>query len=55
MTDGDTAGDVAGVVVLQDRHTRDAAAVARRHGVPVFVPEWMSLTREKLDPDRVLV
>jgi hypothetical protein len=43
------AGDVAGVVVLQDRHTRDAAAVARRHGVPVAAPEWMSLTREKLD------
>lgn len=47
----DDAGDVAGVVVLQDRHTRDAAAVARRHGVPVFAPEWMSLTREKLAVD----
>ena len=47
----DDAGDVAGVVVLQDRHTRDAAAVARRHDVPVVAPEWMSLTREKLDVD----
>ncbi|SFR30402.1 MULTISPECIES: hypothetical protein [Halorubrum] len=45
------AGDVAGVVVLQDRHTRDAAAVARRHDVAVSVPEGMSLTREKLDAD----
>jgi hypothetical protein len=42
-------GDVAGVVVLQDRHTRDAAAVAGRHDVPVSVPGWMDLTRENLD------
>lgn len=45
------AGDVAGVVVLQDRHTRDAAALARRHDVAVSVPERMSLTREKLDAE----
>ncbi len=32
-------GDVAGVVVLLDRHKRDAGAVARRHGVPVYLPE----------------
>jgi len=44
-------GDVAGVAVLQDRHTRDAEAVARRHGVAVSVPEWTELTREKLDAD----
>ena len=44
-------GDVVGVGVLQDRHTRDAAAVARRHDVSVSVPEGMSLTREKLDVD----
>lgn len=44
-------GDVAGVAVLQDRHTRDAAAVADRHAVPVSVPEWMDLTRDKLDAD----
>lgn len=44
-------GDVAGVAVLQDRHTRDAAAVARRHDVAVSVPEGMALTREKLDAD----
>lgn len=44
-------GDVAGVAVLQDRHTRDAAAVAERHGVPVSVPQWMDLTRDKLDAD----
>ena len=44
-------GDVAGVAVLQDRHTRDAAAVAERHAVPVSVPEWMDLTRDKLDAD----
>lgn len=44
-------GDVAGVAVLQDRHARDAAAVAERHDVPVSVPEWMDLTRDKLDGD----
>ncbi|GAA0533200.1 hypothetical protein ABNG02_09680 [Halorubrum ejinorense] len=44
-------GDVAGVAVLQDRHTRDAAAVADRHDVAVSVPGWMELTREKLDAD----
>lgn len=31
-------GEVAGVVVLLDRHTRDAAALARRHNVPVYLP-----------------
>lgn len=31
-------GEVAGVVVCLDRHERDAAAVANRHGVPVYVP-----------------
>ena len=44
-------GAVAGVLVLQDRHTRDAAAVARSHDVPVFVPEWMTLARKKLEPE----
>lgn len=33
--------DLEGVVVLLDRHTRDSAAVAGRHDVPVYVPEWM--------------
>lgn len=42
-------GEVAGVVVLHDRHTRDAEAVARHHDVAVSVPDWMELTREKLD------
>lgn len=31
-------GTVAGVVVLSEYHRRDGAAVARRHGVPVYVP-----------------
>lgn len=42
-------GEVAGVAVLHDRHTRDAVAVAHRHDVAVHVPDWMRLTREKLD------
>lgn len=32
-------GEIAGVVVLLDRHKRDAGAVARRHDVPVYLPE----------------
>ncbi|QSW99770.1 hypothetical protein [Haloterrigena alkaliphila] len=31
-------GDVTGVVVLLDRHTRDAEAIADRHNVPVYLP-----------------
>ncbi|MFB6298191.1 MAG: hypothetical protein ABEH56_06695 [Salinirussus sp.] len=31
-------GDVAGVVVLLDRHRRDAATLARRHDVAVHLP-----------------
>lgn len=34
-------GDVAGVVVLLDRHGRDAARLARRYDVSVHVPAWM--------------
>jgi hypothetical protein len=35
-------GEVAGVVLGLDRHKRDSAAVARRHGVSVHVPRWMT-------------
>jgi hypothetical protein len=35
-------GSVAGVVVGLDRHQRDSAAIASRHDVPVYVPEWMT-------------
>lgn len=48
-------GTVAGVVVLQDRHTRDAAAVAGRHGVSVYMPTWMELGQEKLDGEAELI
>jgi hypothetical protein len=41
--------DPEGVVVLLDRHKRDAAAIATRHDVPVYVPEWMDGVVEKLD------
>lgn len=34
-------GDVVGVVVLLDRHQRDADAVAQRFDVPVFLPEYV--------------
>jgi len=35
-------GPVAGVVVTMDRHARDAARIAGRHGVHVHVPEWVA-------------
>jgi len=42
-------GEVAGVVVLLDRHKRDSAAVANRHDVSVWVPEFMDDVAEELD------
>jgi len=42
-------GEVVGVVTCLDRHKRDAAAVARRHGVPVYVPDWMTGVAPELD------
>lgn len=35
----DDRGEVAGVVLLLDRHVRDAEAVAERHGVDVHAPD----------------
>ncbi len=43
------AGELAGVVVLLDRHTRDAAEVANRHGVSVYLPEAFADVRRKVD------
>lgn len=42
-------GEVAGVVILLDRHKRDSAAVANRHGVSVWVPEFMDSVVDELD------
>jgi hypothetical protein len=42
-------GTVAGVIVLLDRHTRDAAALARRYDVPVGVPAGMYDAEQTLD------
>jgi hypothetical protein len=44
-------GEVTGVAVIHDRHTRDAETIADRHDVAVYVPEWMDLTREKLQTE----
>ncbi|MFC7080454.1 hypothetical protein [Halorussus caseinilyticus] len=43
-------GDVAGVVVLLNRHYRDADEIARRHDVPVYVPSWFDRVPE-MDAD----
>lgn len=48
-------GDIVGVLVIHDRHTRDAAEVAHRHEVTVYVPEWMNLALEKLDTTAELI
>lgn len=42
-------GPVRGVVVLLDRHRRDAGAIARRHGVAVAVPAWFDGVAEAID------
>lgn len=34
-------GEVTGVVVLLDRHMRDAAEFARRYEVPIYLPTWV--------------
>lgn len=42
-------GEVTGVVLLLDRHTRDASTIADRHDVAVHVPYWMDGVQTKLD------
>lgn len=48
-------GEVTGVVVIHDRHTRNAEVIADRHDVAVHAPEWMDLTREKLQKEPELL
>jgi hypothetical protein len=42
-------GEVAGVVILLDRHKRDAAAMAQRHDVSVYVPHFMRSVADEID------
>ncbi|AHF98884.1 hypothetical protein HALLA_08425 [Halostagnicola larsenii XH-48] len=42
-------GTVAGVVTLLDRHKRDAATIANRHGVEVYLPDWFEGVAEDID------
>lgn len=42
-------GDVAGVLILLDRHKRDCAAVATRHDVPVYVPAALAGVEDDID------
>lgn len=44
-------GEIAGVIVLLDRHERDSAEIARRHDVPVYVHATMDDVAESLDAD----
>lgn len=36
-------GNVVGIVVLLDRHGRDAAGFARRYDVPLYLPAWIDI------------
>lgn len=42
-------GEVAGVAVLSNWHTRDAGPLARRHDVAVHLPEWMTRVEARID------
>jgi len=42
-------GDVAGVIVLLNRHKRDSAAIANRHDVPVYVPDALAGVGDDID------
>ncbi|MCU4753190.1 hypothetical protein OB919_14590 [Halobacteria archaeon AArc-curdl1] len=42
-------GTVTGVVVMLDRHKRDAAEIATRHDVPVYMPKWFDGVSEEID------
>ncbi|TYL39062.1 hypothetical protein CV102_07140 [Natronococcus pandeyae] len=42
-------GDVTGVVVTLDRHTRDAADIANRHDVPVYLPAFFEGVSKEVD------
>ncbi|WP_121741254.1 hypothetical protein [Natronorubrum halophilum] len=42
-------GDVAGVAILLDRHKRDAAEIANRHDVPVYLPRCFEGVTEEID------
>ncbi len=46
-------GEVAGVVVTLDRHKRDAATVANRHDVSVYLPSFFEGVAEDLDAPTV--
>jgi hypothetical protein len=43
------AGEVAGVVVLLDRHKRDAAAIATRHDASVYLPDFFEGVESDID------
>lgn len=47
----DDLGEVRGVVVAFNNHTRDAAAIAKRHDVPVYLPDFFEGIAEELDDD----
>jgi hypothetical protein len=48
-------GEIAGVIVLLDRHKRDCAAVAKRHDVPVYVPKALSGVDRDIDAPTELI
>lgn len=42
-------GEVVGIVVCSNTHSRDAAVFADRYGLPVHVPNWLESAQQKVD------
>lgn len=40
----DSLGEVVGVVVMLEQHSRDAVRIASRHDVPVAMPSWLRVS-----------
>lgn len=46
-------GEVVGIAVLSNYHARDAGAIAERHGVSVYLPQWMDRVEDRIDHEDV--
>lgn len=45
----DERGELTGVLVLMDRHSRDSDTIAERYDIPVYIPEAGDRVASKLD------
>lgn len=42
-------GDVVGIAVFSNQHSRDAAVFADRYDLPVHIPTWLDSAKQKVD------